>query len=182
MSLRGDIKTILFSEEEIRQRSKELGEEITRDYGALGQKPLVVALLRGSVPFLSELIKFIDLDIQYDFMDVTSYSGTKSTGDIRILKDMEMSAEGQDILIVEDIIDTGRTIHAVKSIMEHKGANSVKIVTLLNKPGCRVMTDVDGDYIGFNIENHFVVGYGLDYNQRYRCLPFIGILKDEVYQ
>ena len=182
MSVRDDIKTVLFSEQEIRQRCVELGEEITRDYGALGQKPLVVALLRGSVPFLSELIKFIDLDIQYDFMDVISYSGTKSTGDIRIMKDMEMSAEGRDILIVEDIIDTGRTIHAVKSMMNHKGANSVKIVTLLNKPSCRVLNDVEGDYIGFEIDDFFVVGYGLDYNQRYRCLPFIGILKDEIYQ
>ena len=130
---------------------------------------------------MSELIKYIDLDIQYDFMDVTSYSGTKSTGDIRIMKDLETSGEGKDILIVEDIVDTGRTINAVVGMMKNKGANSVKVITLLDKPSRRVV-DVDVDYIGFEVDDIFVVGYGLDYNQRFRALPFVGVPKEEVYR
>ena len=130
---------------------------------------------------MAELIKYIDLDIQYDFMDVTSYSGTKSTGDIRIMKDLETSGEGKDILIVEDIVDTGRTINAVVGMMKNKGANSVKVITLLDKPSRRVV-DVDVDYIGFEVDDIFVVGYGLDYNQRFRALPFVGVPKEEVYR
>ena len=181
MSIRDSIKTVLISEEQIRERSQELGRQITREYAERGETPLLVALLRGSVPFMSELIKYIDLDIQYDFMDVTSYSGTKSTGDIRIMKDLETSAEGKDILIVEDIVDTGRTINAVVGMMKNKGAHSVRVVTLLDKPSRRVL-DVDVDYIGFEVPDVFVVGYGLDYNQRFRALPFVGIPKEEVYR
>ena len=114
-------------------------------------------------------------------MDVTSYSGTKSTGDIRIMKDLETSGDGKDILIVEDIVDTGRTINAVVGMMKNKGANSVKVITLLDKPSRRVV-DVDVDYIGFEVDDIFVVGYGLDYNQRFRALPFVGVPKEEVYR
>ena len=174
-----DIKTVLVSEEQIQQCAKELGEQITRDYK--DNPPLVVALLRGSVPFLAELIKNIDLDIQYDFMDVSSYEGTESVGDIRIVKDLESTVKGVDILMVEDIVDTGRTIQAVKNMLYHKGAKSVKIVTLLDKPSRRIV-DMKADYIGFEVENEFVVGYGMDFDQRYRCLPYIGILKDECYE
>lgn len=175
-----DIKKILVSEEEIIRRAKELGKQITEDYGAEGKTPLVVALLRGSVPFLAELIKHIELDIQYDFMDVTSYEGTESVGDIKILKDLDTSVKGMDILIVEDIVDTGRTLSSVVNMLKHKGAASVKIVTLLDKPERRVK-DITADYIGFEVANEFVVGYGMDYNQHYRCLPYIGVLKDELY-
>lgn len=175
-----DIKKILVSEEQIISRSKELGKQITEDYGKEGKAPLVVALLRGSVPFLSELIKHIDLDIQYDFMDVSSYEGTESIGDIRIIKDLESSIKGVDILLVEDIVDTGKTIQTVCKTFMHKGASSVKIVTLLDKPSRRTV-DVKADYIGFEVENEFVVGFGLDFNQRYRALPYVGVLKDECY-
>lgn len=180
MSIRENIDKVLVSEEEIRVRSKELGEQITKDYEAAGSAPLLVALLRGSVPFLAELIKYIDLDIQYDFMDVTSYQGTKSTGDIKILKDLDTYIEGKDILLVEDIVDTGRTVMAVKGMLKNKGAASVKIVTLLDKPSKRVC-DVQADYVGFDIDDYFVVGFGLDYDQRYRALPFVGVLKDDQY-
>ena len=173
-----DIKKVLVTEEQIKQRSKEMGEEITKDYA--GKKPLVVALLRGSVPFLAELLKHIDLDIQYDFMDVSSYEGTESIGDIKIIKDLDSSIKGVDILLVEDIVDTGRTIDTVKKMLLHKGAASVKIATLLDKPSRRVL-DMKADYIGFPVENEFVVGFGLDFDQRYRCLPYVGVLKDECY-
>lgn len=174
-----DIKKILVSEEQIKVRAKELGEQITEDYRNRPEQLLLVALLRGSVPFLAELIKHIDLDIQVDFMDVSSYQGTKST-DIRIIKDLDTSIQGMNILLVEDIIDTGKTIKEVCRTLMNKGANEVRIVALLNKPEGR-MVDVEADYNGFEIENEFVVGYGLDFNQRYRCLPYVGVLKEECY-
>ena len=174
-----DIKKVLVNEQQISERSKELGAKITEDYA--GKQPLLVALLRGSVPFLAELIKHIDLDIQYDFMDVSSYEGTESIGDIRILKDLDTSVKGLDILLVEDIVDTGRTIQTVRETLLHKGANSVRIITLLDKPSRRVV-DIKADYVGFEIENEFVIGFGMDFNQRYRCLPYISVLKDECYQ
>ncbi len=179
MSLNDDIKKVLVSEEQIQKRSKEVGKQITEDYKAAGSNPLLVALLRGSVPFLAELIKHIDLDIQYDFMDVTSYRGTKSTGDIKIIKDLDTSIEGVDILLVEDIVDTGLTLSSVKKMLLNKGAKSVKIVTLLNKPEGRKVP-LEADYTCFEIENEFVIGFGLDYDQRYRCLPYVGVLKDEL--
>lgn len=176
--LEQDMKKILFTHEDIVKRSKELGMQITKDYAE--NPPLVVALLRGSVPFLAELIQHIDLDIQYDFMDVTSYEGTESIGDIKIIKDLDTSVKDMDILLVEDIVDTGRTIKTVCEMFAYKGARSVKVVTLLDKPSRRV-NDMVADYVGFEVENEFVVGFGMDFNQRYRCLPFIGILKEELY-
>ena len=176
-----DIKKVLFSNEEITKRSVELANQIKEDYESRENPLLLVALLRGSVPFLSELIKHIDMDIQYDFMDVTSYEGTESQGDIKILKDLDGSIQGFDILLVEDIVDTGKTIETVVATLFRKGAKSVKIVTLLDKPSRRV-ADVKADYIGFEVENEFVVGFGMDFNQRYRCLPYIGVLKDECYK
>ena len=173
-----DIKKVLVSEEQIRERAAQLGKQITEDYK--DNPPLLVALLRGSVPFLSELIKHIDLDIQYDFMDVSSYEGTESIGDIKIIKDLDTSIQNKDILLVEDIVDTGRTIDTVKKTLLHKGAKSVKIITLLDKPSRRV-NDMKADYVGFQVENEFVVGFGMDFDQRYRCLPYIGVLKDECY-
>ena len=177
--LQNDIKKVLVTHEEIVERSIELGKQITEDYK--NNPPLVVALLKGSVPFLAELIQHIDLDIQYDFMDVSSYDGTESIGDIKIIKDLDSSIKGVDILLVEDIVDTGRTIHSVCEMLMHKGAKSVKVITLLDKPSRRVC-HCKAAYVGFEVENEFVVGYGMDFNQRYRCLPYIGILKDELYK
>lgn len=174
-----DMKKVLFSHDEIVKRSAELGAQITEDYK--DNPPLIVALLRGSVPFLAELIQHIDLDIQYDFMDVKSYEGTESIGDIKIIKDLDSSIIDLDILLVEDIVDTGKTIKTVCETLLHKGARSVKIVTLLDKPSRRTV-DISADYIGFEVANEFVVGYGMDFNQRYRALPYIGVLKDELYE
>ncbi|MCI6271925.1 MAG: hypoxanthine phosphoribosyltransferase [Erysipelotrichaceae bacterium] len=174
------IKKVLVSQEEIQRRSAELGRIIDNDYSN-GKPPLLVALLRGSVPFLAELIKHITLDIEYDFMDVSSYEGTQSVGDLKILKDLDTSIQGLDILLVEDIVDTGNTINVVKQMLMNKGAKSVKVVTLLDKPSRRTV-DISAEYIGFEIGNEFVVGFGLDFDQKYRNLPYVGVLKDECYK
>lgn len=173
-----DVKKVLFSEEEIVQRCKELGKQISEDYE--GKNPLFVALLRGSVPFFAELIKRIEVDCEYDFMVVSSYEGTESQGNIKIVMDLSKSIVGKDIILVEDIVDTGKTLDRVKKMMFDKGANSVKIVTLLDKKERRTV-DIEAEYVGFNCPNEFVIGYGLDFNQKYRNLPFVGVLKEECY-
>lgn len=173
-----DIDRILLSEEEIVNRCKELGKQISMDYA--GKHLVLVGLLKGSVPFMSELMKRIECDTEIDFMDVSSYDGTESQGDVRIIKDLDRSPKDDDILIVEDIVDTGRTLKTVKKLLLSKGASSVKIVTLLDKPDRRVV-EIEPDYCGFIVPNEFVVGYGLDFNQKYRNLPYIGVLKPECY-
>ena len=174
-----NVKKILVSEEEIQHRCQELGKQISQDYRE-GQPPLLVALLKGSVPFLSELIKYINLDIEIDFMDVSSYEGTESTGEIKVVKDLDRSIKDAELLIVEDIVDTGRTLKTVKELLISKGAKSVRVVTLLDKPDRRVL-ELKAEYVGFVIPNEFVVGYGLDFDQKYRNLPYIGILKEDCY-
>lgn len=175
-----DIKKVIVSHDAIVEKSKELAKEIEEFYSD-GKPPLLVALLKGSIPFLAELIQHIEIDIEYDFMDVSSYEGTESIGDVRILKDLNQSIKGLDILLVEDIVDTGRTVHEVTKTLYNKGAKDVRVVTLLDKPSRRVV-DVTADFIGFVIPNEFVVGYGLDYNEKYRQLSYVGVLKDEIYQ
>ena len=175
------LEKILLNEDEIVARCKELGQQITQEYKNNEQPPLLVALLKGSVPFLAELIKHIDLDIQFDCMDVSSYEGTESIGDIKIIKDLDCSVKNLDILLVEDIVDTGRTLKTVKAMLKNKGAKTVRVVTLLDKPDRRVV-DIEADYTGFEIPNEFVVGFGLDFNQKYRNFPFVGVLKEECYK
>lgn len=175
-----DVARILVSEEEIIRRSKELGKQITEDYKNK-KAPILVALLKGSVPFLAELIKHIELDIEYDFMDVSSYEGTESIGDIRIIKDLDRSIRGEYVLLVEDIVDTGRTLKTVKKLMKDKGAADVKVVSLLDKPDRRVV-EIEAEYVGFTIPNEFVIGFGLDFDQKYRNLPYVGVLKEECYK
>ena len=171
-----DVKKILISEEEIVKRCEELGRQITADYEAKQEAPLLVGLLKGSVPFLAELIKHIDMDIMFDFMDVSSYEGTQSVGNIRVIKDLDSSINGVSILLVEDIVDTGRTLAEVKRMLLNKGAKEVKIVSLLDKPQRRVV-DISADYVGFAVPNEFVIGYGLDFDQKYRNLPYIGVVE-----
>lgn len=173
-----NIERVLISEEKIIARTKELGAQITKDYQ--DKKPMLVALLKGSIPFMAEIMKRIDLDLEIDFMDVSSYAGTESTGDVRINKDLTTSIKGLDIILVEDIVDTGHTLQKVVELLYAKGANSVKIVCLLDKPDRREV-DIKADYVGFEVPNLFVVGYGLDFNQQYRNLPYIGVLKKECY-
>ena len=174
------VKKVLFSEEQIVERCKELGKQIKKDYEEMGQAPLLVGLLKGSVPFVAELMKHIDMDVRFEFMDVSSYSGTESVGDVRVILDLQTSVKGVAVLIVEDIVDTGRTLKEVKRLLAHKGASDVRIVSLLDKPERRVV-DIEADYVGFTIPNEFVVGFGLDYSQDYRNLPYVGVLKEEIY-
>ena len=172
--LENDIKKILISHDEIVTAARELGQKLTKDYQ--GKNPILVGILKGSVPFMAELIKHIDTHIELDFMLVSSYhGGTSSTGVINIIKD-----KGRDILFVEDIIDTGKTLKSLKELFEGRQPASVKIATLLDKPEGRLV-EIEADYTCFTIPNEFVVGYGLDYDENYRNLPYIGVLKEEVY-
>lgn len=176
-----DIERVLLTEDEIEKRCRELAEQIEADYIAQNKMPIVVGLLKGSVPFMAELIKYFRQPIEIDFMSVSSYAGTESVGDVKIDKDMDLSSRSKHVLIVEDIVDTGRTLKEVKRLFYNKGADDVKIVSLLDKPERRVV-DIAADYVGFTVPNEFVVGYGLDYNQKYRNLPYIGVLKPEIYE
>lgn len=175
------VEKVLVTQEEIMKRCAEMGKQISEDYMNKKEIPLVVGLLKGSVPFMAEIIKHIDLEIQIDFMDVSSYEGTESLGNIRIVKDLDCSVNNLSILLVEDIVDTGRTLKEVKRMLMSKGAKEVNVVSLLDKPERRVV-DIEAEYVGFTIPNEFVVGYGLDYDQKYRNLPYIGVLKREVYE
>ena len=177
--LENDIKKILISHDEIVAAARELGQKLTKDYQ--GKNPILVGILKGSVPFMAELIKHIDTHIELDFMLVSSYhGGTSSTGVINIIKDMDQDIKGRDILFVEDIIDTGKTLKSLKELFEGRQPASVKIATLLDKPEGRLV-EIEADYTCFTIPNEFVVGYGLDYDENYRNLPYIGVLKEEVY-
>ena len=179
--LEQDVKKVLFSQEEITTRCKELGEQITKDYKDSGEIPLLVALLKGSIPFVAELIKYIDLPIELDFMDVSSYDGTESVGEVHVLKDLDRSVKDTKILIVEDIVDTGRTLDSISKLLMYKGAKEVTICTLLDKPERR-LKEVNVKYVGFPCPNEFVIGFGLDFNEKYRNLPYIGVLKEELYK
>ncbi len=173
-----DCKEILFDEEAITNRCKELGKIITNDYK--DQDLLLVGLLKGSVPFMAELSKYIELDVEFDYMDVSSYEGTTSTGNVLVKKDIEVDIKDKNILIVEDILDTGKTLSTVKAMLLEKGAKSVEIATLLNKQERREYP-INAKYIGFEIPNAFVIGYGMDYDEKYRNLSYVGVLKEEIY-
>ncbi|MFA7076280.1 MAG: hypoxanthine phosphoribosyltransferase [Candidatus Izemoplasmatales bacterium] len=177
--LEKDIKKILVSHEEIVEISKKLGETITKDYN--DKSPVIIGLLKGCLPFMAELIKHIDIYCQIELMGVQSYhGGTESSGNVKITKDLDVSVEGRHVIIAEDIVDTGRTINVVKNLLKHRGALSVEVVTLLDKPSGR--TEVfTPKYIGATIPKEFVVGFGLDYDELYRNLPYIGVLKPEIY-
>lgn len=168
-----DIDKILVSEEDILNKCKELGAQISKDYD--GKLPIFIGLLKGSVPFMAELIKNISIDMEMDFMDVSSYSGTEQS-DVRIIKDLETPIRDKYVVVVEDIVDTGKTYLKVKELLYAKGAKDVRIVSLLDKKERREV-DVEADYIGFEIPNEFVIGFGLDYNEKYRNLPYIGVIK-----
>ncbi len=175
-----DIKRVLVSSEELDEIAKKLGSQISKDYE--GKNLLLVSILKGSILFMSDLMKYITVPCKIDFMSLSSYgNGTESTGRIKVNKDLDICPTGYDILIVEDILDSGNTLnYVIKNMLNSKDPNSVKICTLLDKPERRV-ADVHADYVGTDIPNAFVVGYGLDYDEKYRNLPFIGELKEEVY-
>ncbi len=173
------IKSILIDEEALQLKIKELGEQITKDYQ--GKELLVICILKGAVMFVSDLIKRIDLPLEIDFMAISSYgNSTKSSGIVRIIKDLNEEIKGKHILIVEDIIDSGLTLSYLIDNLKSREPASVAICTLLDKPDNR-KTDIDIVYTGFVVPDEFVVGYGLDYAEKYRNLPFIAVLKEEVY-
>jgi hypoxanthine phosphoribosyltransferase len=174
-----DLQKILINSEQIATRVKELGEEITRDYK--GESVLMVAILRGAVVFFADLVKSVDLDVRFDFMVVSSYgSSSTSSGEVRIVKDISQPIEGKNVILVEDIIDTGNTLKNLRKMLLTRNPKSLKIASLLDKPSRRKV-EIEGDYVGFEVPNEFVVGYGLDYAEKYRNLPEIGVLKPEIY-
>ena len=177
--MNNDVESVLISEEELKQICKNLGKQITRDYE--GKNLLVVSVLKGSVVFLADLLREIKCHCQIDFLAVSSYSGTKTTGVVKFKKDLDIDPDGMDILIVEDILDSGITLSYLSSVLMGRNANSIKICTLLDKPANR-KTDIKADYVGKVIPDAFVIGYGLDYDEKYRNLPYIGILKPAVYE
>ena len=175
-----DIEKVLISEEELIKKNIELGQQITKDYK--GKEVLVVGILKGSSIFMSDLIRRMDLPLQIDYMVVSSYgSSTESSGVVQIVKDLQHSIEGKHVLIVEDIIDTGLTLAYIKEILKGRDPASIKICTLLDKP-IRRTKHMDIDYVGFEVPDEFIVGYGIDYAEYYRNLPFIGALKRSVYE
>lgn len=178
--MRDEIKEVLFSEEEIQTKIRELGATISEEYQ--DRFPLVIGVLKGAMPFMSDLIKRVDVHLEVDFMDVSSYGNEMvSSGEVKIIKDLNTSVEGRDVLIIEDIIDSGLTLNYLVDLFHYRKAKTVKIVTLLDKPEGRKV-DLKPDLTGFIVPDEFVVGYGLDYAERYRNLPYIGILKPEIYQ
>lgn len=175
--MNNDIKRVSVSEEKIKEIVKRLGSEISRDYK--DKDPLIIGLLKGTIFFMVDLLKNIDIKCTLEFMKASSYSGTSSTGNVMIKGDIP-EVEGRHIILIDDILDTGRTIKSVKELLESRNALSVKVCVLLDKPDGRVV-DIEADYVGGIVENEFVVGYGLDYNEHYRNLPYIGVLKEEIY-
>jgi hypoxanthine phosphoribosyltransferase len=177
--MHNDISEILVSEQEIQEICQRLGKEVTKDYQ--DKSPILVGLLKGCVPFMADISRHIDLKFDMAYMSVSSYhGGIASSGDVKIKLDLDISIKGRDVIIVEDIVDTANTIVTIIELFKHRGANSVKMVTLLDKPEGRVRP-YQPDYVGKIIPKAFVVGYGLDYNEYYRNLPYVGVLKPEVY-
>lgn len=178
-NMKEDVLRVLLSEDEIREKVRELGGKITADYK--NSNLMLVTVLNGAVVFLADLMRQIDVPAEIDFMVVSSYgSGVKSSGVVKIVKDLDVPLAGKDILIVEDILDSGLTLSYIKELLESRGPRSIRIATLLDKPSRRKV-DLQADYIGFSVPDEFVIGYGLDYDEKYRNLPYIGILKPEVY-
>lgn len=178
-NMKQDILRVLITEEEISRKCKEIGAELTKEYD--GKFPLAVGVLKGAMPFMADVLRAVDTQLEMDFMDVSSYGRSmESSGEVKILKDLDTQVEGRHLIIVEDIIDSGLTLKYLVELFKYRKAASVKIVTLLDKPDGR-KADIVADVVGFSVPNEFVVGCGLDYQEKYRNLPYIGILKPEVY-
>ena len=180
MDMRDDIQTVLVTEEQLRAKVAELGARISRDYA--GKDLLLVSILKGAVVFMADLMRAVSIPCSIDFMVVSSYGGTntETTGLVKIVKDLDADLTGKDVLIVEDVLDTGVTLSNLVPMLKMRHPNSVRICAILDKPARR-KTDIRADYTGFEVPDAFVVGYGLDYDEKYRNLPFVGVLKPEVY-
>jgi len=178
--MHNEIEKILISEEEINDKCEQLGQQLTKEYE--GKFPLAVGVLKGAMPFMSDLLRKIGTHLEMDFMDVSSYGGKMhSSGEVKIVKDLNTKVEDRHILIIEDIIDSGSTLRYLVDLFKYRKAKSIKIVTLLDKPAGRT-AQIKADVVGFEVPNEFVVGYGLDYEEKYRNLPYIGVLKPEIYK
>ncbi|MBQ6371784.1 MAG: hypoxanthine phosphoribosyltransferase [Oscillospiraceae bacterium] len=173
-----DIQSVLITEEELKAKVSEIGAKISEDYK--GKEPIFVGVLKGCFVFMSDLVRSVSINCSMDFMAVSSYSGTKTTGAVKINKDLSEDICGKDVIIVEDILDSGVTLNYLKNYLMVRKPASIRIVTLMDKPSRR-KADVYADYSCFEVPDAFVVGYGLDYNEKYRNLPYVGILKPEVY-
>ncbi len=174
-----DLEKVLYTEEQIKEAAQRIAARINEDYA--GQEVVFVGLLKGSVQFMADLLKYIEIACTIDFMCVSSYgNGTKSTGRVNIIKDLSEPIDDKNVIIVEDIIDSGNTLNFINRYFSAKNARSVRICTLLDKPSRREV-EIDVDYVGFEVPDEFVVGYGLDYREYYRNLPYIGVLKPEIY-
>jgi len=174
-----DIEQVLYTEEQLRSRVREVGAQITADYA--GREPLLISVLRGSYIFMADLTRAIGLDVTVDFMAVSSYgAGTVSSGQVEIKKDLSDSIEGKDLIIVEDILDSGNTLYYLMDVLRARKPASIRICALMDKPERRVKP-ITADYVGFTIPDAFIVGYGLDYAEKYRNLPYVGVLKPSVY-
>lgn len=179
-NLDNDIEQILVDAKQLEEINRRLGKQITKDFA--DKNLLVVGILKGSLYFMADLTRYIDLPLKLDFLAVSSYgSSTRSSGSVKIIKDIDIDLAGYDVLLVEDILDSGRTLDYVSKMLSARGANSISIVTLLDKPERRVV-DLKPDYVGADVPDEFVVGYGLDYDQEYRNLPYIGALKRNIYE
>lgn len=180
MLLANDIERVLFSEDDIDKICKRLGKQITEDYK--DKNLLLVSVLKGAVPFMTDLMREIDCKCRIDFIQASSYGfATKTSGVVTMKKDLDFDVSGYDILFVEDILDSGYTLKTVKELFAHRNAASVKICVFMDKPSGR-KADITADYIGVTVEDTFVVGYGLDYEEKYRNLPYVGVLKSEIYE
>ena len=178
--LKNDIERVLLTKEEISEKVKDLANRIKDEYS--GKNPLILCILKGSLIFTSDLVRELDFPCTIDFMQVSSYgAGAETTGKLVVKKDMDTDISGRDVIIVEDILDTGVTLSNLLPELRRRGAADVKLCVLLNKPERRTV-EIAADYVGFDIENEFVIGYGLDYDEKYRNLPYIGILKRSVYE
>ncbi len=176
----GDLDYILMTKDQIAAKVREIGKKLTEEYA--GKEPVMICVLKGAVVFFTDLIRAIELPLRIDFMAVSSYGGaTKTSGVVRVLKDLDEPILGRDVILVEDIVDSGVTLNYIKGMLIQRGASSIRIVTLLDKPARRKVPDLKVDYSCFDIPDAFVVGYGLDYDQRYRNLPDIGVLSPRIY-
>lgn len=174
-----DLQDVLFTEEQIQQKVRQLGETLSREYE--GRNPLVICVLKGAFIFMADLVKRMTIPVEIDFMAVSSYGqSTQSSGVVKIMKDLDVPVMGRDVLIVEDIIDSGLTLSYLIDVLKRREARTVSVVTLFDKPARRTV-ELKPDYVGFTVPDSFIVGYGLDYAEKYRNLPYIGILKPEVY-
>ncbi|GIP36352.1 hypoxanthine phosphoribosyltransferase [Paenibacillus sp. J2TS4] len=177
--MHNDIQEVLYTKEQLEQKVRELGQKITEDYQ--DRNLFVICVLKGAFIFMADLVKHINVPLELDFMAVSSYGqSTKSSGVVKIIKDLDVPLEGRDVLIVEDIIDSGLTLSYLIDILERRNAHSVSVVTMFDKPARRTV-ELEPDYKGFTLPDAFIVGYGLDYAEKYRNLPYVGILKEEVY-